>query len=178
MRVLEQLCIVALIASFSTNAPAQEATSCPITVAPATPFVPPAAYTAAVGPNSFLIGTRELWTQVHHPWHPLDGNKIPFFREGFNWMTEPDPRLTVVARRLDVTAPLRWSGWANSGGPSGRLEDLARLSRTVEGGFMVTAVGELEPGCWEIAARYAAARGDIRTLSFVVEVKPESDVAR
>ena len=35
---------------------------------------------------------------------------------------------------------------------------------------MLTGVGELEPGCREISARYAVARGDIRTLSYVVEV--------
>jgi hypothetical protein len=56
--------------------------SCPVTTPSDPLFVPPAPYSSSV--------------------HVHSGGKLPFFRQGYDWRKDERPRLTVVARRLDV----------------------------------------------------------------------------
>jgi hypothetical protein len=72
---------------------------------------------------------------------------MPFFRQGYDWMKEKDPRLTVVARRLDSNAPLVWNGYANNASIEGE---------GAAGMFMTTGVDIPASGCWEITAHYLA----------------------
>ena len=46
--------------------------------------------------------------------HLNSGNKLPYFSRDLDGQTEADPRLAVVARRLDSTQPLVWADWVNS----------------------------------------------------------------
>jgi hypothetical protein len=136
--------------------------SCPVTRPSDRPFVPPAPYSARVGNDEFLYGTSALWTIVYPGWHVHSGGKLPFFRQGYDWVKERDPRLTVVARRLDGEAPLVWNGWANNGSIEGR---------GIAGMFMVTGIDIPAAGCWEIAAHYLESRGNIQTLTYTVWVE-------
>ncbi len=136
--------------------------ACPITKLSDHPFVPPPPYQSTVGSNEFLYGTPALWTLIYPGWHVHSGGKLPFFRQGYDWMKEKDPRLTVVARQLDGKGPLVWNGWANNAGP---VEGIV-------GGFMVTGVDIPAPGCWEIAAHYVARPDNIQTLTYTVWVEP------
>jgi hypothetical protein len=77
--------------------------------------------------------------------------------------------LSLVARRLDAPAPLVWSAWANSGGPSYR-DDV--IIPGTDNGFMVTGIDIPTSGCWEISAHYFPERGRVRTLSYTVWVEP------
>jgi hypothetical protein len=136
--------------------------ACPITKPSDHPFVPPPPYDPNAGINEFLYGTPALWTLIYPDWHVHSGGKLPFFRQGYDWMKEPAPRLTVVARKLDGEAPLVWSDWANNASIEGR---------GMAGKFMVTGIDIPAPGCWEIAAHYVAPNY-IQTLTYTVWVEP------
>ncbi len=137
--------------------------ACPITKLSDHPFVPPPPYDPTAGINEFLYGTPALWTLIYPDWHVHSGGKLPFFRQGYDWMKEPAPRLTVVARQLDGNAPLVWNGWANNAYIDGR---------GMAGMFMVTGLDIPASGCWEIAAHYVASRNNIQTLTYTVWVEP------
>jgi len=127
------------------------------------PFVPPAPYSPSVGSREFLYGSPALWTVIYPDWHIHSGGKLPFFRVGYDWMKEMNPRLTVVARRLDGEAPLVRNGWTNNASIEGR---------GMAGMFMVTGIDIPTSGCWEIAARCVKGRGNIQTLTYTVWVEP------
>lgn len=142
--------------------------SCPVTVPPVDPFIPPSPY--ELDENSFWLGTERMWTVLrksgiwewaprgpgreHHVypltekiwWMSLDYN--------YNWKTKPYPEVKVTGRRLDGFAPplLTTAAWNAFPGPAPA---------------MVTGVYIPTPGCWEITGEY-----DGYKLSFVVWVKP------
>src|SRR5262249_52379382 len=126
--------------------------------------------------NFFFIGSEKLWTEIgesmiwewrpHRPGHEQDLTaKIFWFREDYDWRTEPVPKLRVTGRRLDGPAP----PLMNPQGPAtNAIIDTWR-------GAMLTGVWMPAPGCWEITGNY---EGD--KLSFnvwVVAAKPESTQA-
>jgi hypothetical protein len=137
--------------------------ACPITKPSDHPFVPPPPYDPTAGINEFLYGTPALWTLIYPDWHVHSGGKLPFFRQGYDWMKETAPRLTVVARKLDGEAPLVWNGWANNASIEGR---------GMGGMFMTTGIDIPAPACWEIAAHYLAFPNNIQTLTYTVWVEP------
>ena len=137
--------------------------SCPITQPPDRAFVPPDRYLSA-GSDEFLYGTPALWAVVERQWqlHGFAGQKLPYFRQGYDEVKEGRPRLTVVARRLDGKAPLVWNGLAGGGVDHGEA-------------FMVTGIDSPSAGCWEIGTQYVDTRHDIhtvQTLSYTVWVEP------
>jgi hypothetical protein len=115
-----------------------------------------------VGEDEFLYGSSALWTVIYPNWHIHSGSKLPFMRQGYDSMKEMEPRLTVVARRLDRPAPLVWNGSANYGIEG---EGLAGM-------FMVTGIDVPSAGCWEITAHYVQNFSDIQTLTYTVWVEP------
>lgn len=144
--------------------------SCPMTPRPASAFIPPADYRPAdpLPKNFFLIGTEKLWTEIgdsmvwqwapHGPGHEQDLTaKIFWFREDYDWRTEPVPKLRVTGKRLDGPA----SQLVTPQGPATNvIIDSWR-------GAMLTGVWVPVPGCWEITGDY---EGD--KLSFNVWVEP------
>jgi hypothetical protein len=142
---------------------------CPVTKPSDRPFVPPPPYKSTVGIGEFLYGTPALWTLIYPGWRVYSGGqKLPYFRQGYDWMKEPAPLLTVVARRLDSMAPLVWNGgYANNAFIEGE---------GAAGMFMVTGVDIPSSGCWEIAAHYLGGPDGIQTLTYTVWVAPEVKV--
>jgi hypothetical protein len=97
-------------------------------------------------------------------------NKLPFFSEDFIFgKSDNDPRLAVVARRLDSPAPLVWSDWANGSIP---IPQVPELKNPDQHGFMVTSLPIPTVGCWEITAHYTPARDKSHTLTYTVWVGP------
>jgi len=144
--------------------------TCPVTKAPVQQFIPPLGYhPLPENYGSFLLGTPDLWVLVFSHWKlGLTGNKLPYFSQNFIYgKTEVDPRLAVVARRLDSPAPLVWSDWVNGGGPP-----YSPPGDPNDHGFMVTSLPIPTAGCWEITARYAPARDKIQILTYTVWVAP------
>lgn len=135
---------------------------CPVTKPSDHPFVPPPPYHSNVGIGEFWYGTPALWTVIYPGWHVHSGGKLPYFRQGYDWMKEPAPRLTVVARQLDSNAPLVWNDITNNAYIEGEGE---------AGMFFVTGVDIPASGCWEIAAHYLGP-GYIQTLTYTVWVEP------
>jgi hypothetical protein len=148
--------------------------TCPVTKAPVQQFNPPSGYHPYSGSDGrFLLGTADLWVLVTPHWKlGGTGRKLPYFSQNFVFgKSEGDPRLAVVARRLDSAAPLVWSDWVNGGGPSYSPPD-TRPSDPNDHGFMVTSLPIPTAGCWEITARYAPAREKIQVLTYTVWVEP------
>lgn len=139
--------------------------SCPVTKPPVRPFVPPSPYTSKPPHDAFWFGTNKLWTQLHADgkWSSLphwsDGTfrqKLFWWRQGYDVLTESQPKLTVTGTRLDSSVPpllladRASNGWQRQDQP-----------------FMVVGINLPTLGCWKITAHYQA-----EDLSFVVWVAP------
>ncbi|SRR5216684_3919054 len=128
--------------------------SCPVTKPyQSRLFVPPFPYPAKASLGDFWFGSDRLWTAlpVNGTWRglphftpsdPTFRQKLAFGREGYDWHTEPQPRLKVTGKRLDSPAPPLLSDRANNG--------WIKPEQT----FMVTGINFPTLGCWEITARY------------------------
>jgi hypothetical protein len=96
--------------------------------------------------------------------------KLDYMRAGYDARKETDPKLTVVARRLDGVAPSVWAFPASATwGPGDdnliHLDLLPSMSK-------MTGINLPTAGCWEIAAHYRAADNREKTLSFTVLLLP------
>jgi hypothetical protein len=137
--------------------------SCPITQPQDPAFIPPEPYAAQAPYSEFWYGSNGLWTMLQPDgrWYDLphdeDGftQKVFWWREGYDMTKEPQPRITVSGRRLDVDAPT----FEHTQGTNGYHADM--------GQFMLAGVEIPTAGCWEITGRYGQAE-----LSFVVWVAP------
>jgi hypothetical protein len=140
--------------------------TCPITKPPAHPFIPPSPYPAKTDPGSFWFGTEKLWTYLpadgtwrglphYRPTDSAFRQKLLWWRQGYNWRAEPQPKLTVTGRRLDAPAPPLAADHANNGFARG---DPSHAFMTV--GFYIPTLG-----CWEIMGHYKD-----EELSFVIWV--------
>ena len=140
--------------------------SCPVTRAADHPYVPPAPYSAKASPGQFWFGTDSLWTALpvtgtwsglphYTPSDPTFRQKLFFGRQGYDWHTEPEPRLTVTGKRLDSPAPPLLSDQANNG--------WVKPEQT----GMVIGINFPTLGCWEITGSYQDDK-----LTFVVWVAP------
>jgi hypothetical protein len=163
--------VVALTVVGQQNSPRQALVppaSCPFTVPPADPFIPPRPYEPSDNENSFLLGTEKLWTGLrksgvwwwapHAPGHehevqPLTA-KIFWGSVDFNYREEYPPKLKVTGRRLDGDAP-----------PLLTLPTTNAFPGPTAG--MLTGVYVPTSGCWEITGDYKGQK-----LSFVVWVEP------
>jgi hypothetical protein len=164
--------LVAMDAPAPTAAPALTVPSliptspladCPVTQPQDPLFVPPEPYASIAPYGEFWYGTNDLWTmlQPDGQWYALPhdgdgyGQKVFWWREGYDMRTEQQPQITVSGRRLDGDAP----AFEQTGGTNGYHADM--------GEFMLTGVEVPTAGCWEITGRYGQAE-----LSFVVWVAP------
>ncbi|MGD2077410.1 MAG: c-type cytochrome [Chloroflexota bacterium] len=153
--------IEALIA-FMDAAAAGE--SCPVTQPPRLPFTPPDTGTAnELDEAYFWYGSNALWTQLPRDgvWRDLPHNergytqKIFFSRQGYDWIEEPLPALTLSGRRLDGDGQTFEEPEATNG------------FHPDVGSFMLIGVDIPTEGCWEITGHYQG-----HELSFVVWVEP------
>lgn len=141
--------------------PGTAPTSCLLTRPTEPPFAPPSDITPSAG--LFWHGTAQLWTEVRldGTWRGLPyregtfGQKVFWWRQGYDARSEPQPQIVVTGRRLDAPAPpLIASRPTNATAP-----DI--------GTAMLVGVDLPAPGCWEITGEYADT-----TLRFVVWVAP------
>src|SRR5512133_1886266 len=80
---------------------------CPITRPQDPPFAPPAPYSGLGTDGYFWYGTNDLWVSIpdHAVWSELPhdahgySQKIPWWRNGYEWDREPQPNLTVTGER-------------------------------------------------------------------------------
>lgn len=115
----------------------------------------------------FWFGSDKLWTDLRADgtWQGLPHytpestsfrQKLFWWRQGYDWLAEPNPFLKVTGRRLDAPAQALASSQANG---SYRHEDWES--------FMVVGIDIPTYGCWQITGRY----GDDE-LTYVVIVAP------
>jgi hypothetical protein len=150
-------------ATTPTPLPQTPPASCPVTQPPDPTFIPPEPYAAVAPYGEFWYGTNELWTMLNPDgvWLGLPqdrhgyGQKVLWWREGYDMTKENQPQITVTGRRLDADTP----PFEQTGGTNGYNGDV--------GQFMLTGVAVPTAGCWEITGHYRE-----ETLSFVVWVAP------
>lgn len=127
--------------------------TCPVTKASDHPFIPPWPYPKVPYPGGSWFGTDRLWISPpedgtwrglghYTPTDPTFRQKMAWWRQGFDWRTEPDfrARLTVTGRRLDAQAAPLMPVRANS--------VLGKLP------YMMVAFDLPTLGCWEITGHY------------------------
>lgn len=146
--------------TISSTPPAKPPESCPVTQPPDPPFMP-SAPVPATAPNAgqFWYGEEDLWTMlpVDGTWAQLArGEKVFWWREGYDGSEEPEPELAMTARRLDGPAPEVHSD------PPATNAYHPDFHWAMLQGFTVST-----PGCWEITGNYGG-----HELSFVVWVAP------
>lgn len=137
--------------------------SCPVTQPPDPAFIPPSPYPPEAPYGDFWYGSAPLWTllQPDGRWDGLPshkdgyGQKVLWWREGYDMTTEQQPDITVSGRRLDGDGET----FEQTGATNGYQGDV--------GEFMLTGVSIPAPGCWEITGYYRKS-----SLSFVVWVAP------
>src|SRR6185369_8786493 len=172
MTVLRVALLISLMAFTVTGQQKSPPASCPVTVPPEVPYIPPAPYELEDN-NSFWIGTDRLWTArsktevwttaPRQPGHeqevqPLTA-KTFWASVDFNWRTEWPVTLKVTGRQLDGSAP--------------PLLAMQATNAMVDGPTPTMLVGVYvpTPGCWEITGDYKG-----HQLRFVVWVKPAEQV--
>jgi hypothetical protein len=137
--------------------------SCPITQPPDPAYVPPEPHPTEAPYGDFWYGADTLWTLLRPDgrWHSLPqdehgyGQKVLWFREGYDMTTEQQPALTVTGRRLD------------GDGATFETSDATNGYHADVGEFMLTGIAVPGAGCWEITGHYPKS-----SLSFVVWVSP------
>jgi hypothetical protein len=137
---------------------------CPVTRPPDQPFTPPDTGSPnELGKAYFWYGSNALWTQLPRDgvWRDLPHDKrgytqkIFFSREGYSWIDEQKPALTISGRRLDA-----------AGVTFEELEATNGFHPDV-GSFVLIGVDIPTAGCWQITGHYQG-----HDLSFVVWVAP------
>jgi len=134
--------------------------NCPVTRPPQPRFVPPEPWPERPpDAGEFWHGSDDLWTALPGDgvWAQLArGDKVFWWRQGFDGSIEYRPALGMTARRLDGPAPAARSDppATNAYHPSFHWAMLT--------GFEVPT-----PGCWEMTGRY-----DGHELTFITWVPP------
>lgn len=147
--------------------------SCPVTRPPETRFVPPEPWPERTpSDQQFWYGSAELWIALPGDgvWAQLlRGEKVFWWREGFDGSVENRPALEMVGRRLDRPfGAVRLPGIA---GAEAEAHSPAPATNAYHPSFhwaMLTGFEVPTPGCWEITGRY-----DGEEVTFVVWVPPE-----
>lgn len=136
--------------------------ACPVT-RPDPPFVPPPGFMATPPVNESGWGSAALWTLLHddgEDWTGLAQTSTGLRQKTFWWSAdwsleaEPEPAITVFARRLDGTGTLTFGPGTNA-------------SASAFGTAMLVGIDLPTGGCWKISARYRSAE-----LAYVVWVRP------
>lgn len=149
--------------SETATSPAFTRATCPVTIPPDPPLIPPEPYPESPPEGHFYIGTPALWTAV-----PLDGSwsglpwsghrysqKMVWWREGYDSSIEPEPALSLAGQRLDDAAMT----FQTSKATNATAKDI--------GTAMMAGVEIPSAGCWQITASIQQSE-----LSVVVWVEP------
>jgi len=135
--------------------------ACSITRTPQPTFIPPPPYSSTAPGSQIWYGSPELWTAIASsgtwPGLPYESGsyvqKVFWWRDGYDWRTEPTPQVSVTGVRIDRPAkPLEASAATNAFGI-----DI--------GSSMLVLIHIPTSGCWKITGQYKDA-----SLSFVVWV--------
>jgi hypothetical protein len=151
---------------------------CLTTRAPNPPFVPPSQYLFDAPKGAFWYGSDQLWTALGFDgkWIMRDNvlhgkgyrTKLTFWARGFDWHTELEPKLVIIAKRLDGDASSVVVAHANAVFiPSRSAVPIVSANVPVAAPGMMTGIDIPSAGCWEVTAQYGG-----YTLVFVVSVEP------
>jgi hypothetical protein len=124
-----------------TAKPASVPDTCSVTKFSDKPFVPPYPYPAKLRLGVSWFGSDGLWIIPPSPNGEIQGlrEKMGWWRQGYDWRTEPTPKLKVTGRRLDSQAPPVAVDGPDAVGVSGPPRN-----------YMMVGLTFPTPGCWEI----------------------------
>jgi hypothetical protein len=134
--------------------------TCHVTQPPAQAFLPPPPYPSQHSSDGFWFGSEKLWLQLRKDgiWHLQPngpdagfGEKVQWWRKGYEWRTDMPSKLKIVGERIDS--------------PASPLSSHSNASGTTGHSFIMSGLDFPTLGCWQITADYA---GD--KLTFVVWV--------
>jgi hypothetical protein len=153
-RLLALLLVLVSGASLAQKSEKRERDSvpdtCPVTTPSDKPFVPPYPYPPRPYPGGSWFGTNRLWTVAPVAWRglphytpddPTFRQKMQWWRQGYDYRTEPIPKLKVTGRRLDGQAALL-------------ISEVSNVSGTLPS--MMAGINLPTLGCWEITGHYEA----------------------
>lgn len=145
--------------------PLLSSAQCLTSLTPNPVFVPPAPYPSSAPEGQFWYGSDALWTLlgVGSRWHMRDNvlngkgyrTKLVFWRRGFDWRKEAEPKLIITAKRLHGDAPSVAVAHANAVFVTGNTP------------AMMTLIDIPTAGCWELTGHY-----NDHALAFIVSVEP------
>jgi len=127
--------------------------ACPVTNASDHTVIPPWPYPTVPDSGRSWFGTDRLWVAL-----PEDGTwrgyrqKMQWWRLGYDYHTEPEPKLKITGKRLDAPAPPLMA----------KIDNVAGPIPSIMAGLDFPALG-----CWEITGHYESDE-----LTFVVWVAP------
>ena len=123
-----------------TAKPASVPDTCPVTIASDRAFIPPWPYPKEPYPGGSWFGSDGLWIDPppNGEWRGLR-EKMGWWRAGYDWRTEPMPKLKVTGRRVDSQAPPLGVDGPNAVGVKGP-----------PGNYMMVGLTFPTFGCWEI----------------------------
>jgi len=138
------------LAQQSQTATADVPETCPVTKAADHPFIPPWPYPKVPYPGGSWFGTDRLWISPpedgtwrglghYTPTDPTFRQKMQWWRQGYDYHTEPKPNLKVTGKRLDAPAPPLMAEANNVVGPPPS---------------MMVGMNFPTLGCWEITGHY------------------------
>jgi hypothetical protein len=166
LRLLAFLCMLVLAQASLAQTSGTRAldgvpSTCPVTKPSDKPLVPPYPYPATPYPGGSWFGTDRLWIvgppivwkglPHYTPNDPTFRQKMQWWRQGYDFRTEPIPKLKVTGRRLDAPAPPLIT----------EVSNVAWSKPSMMVGMNFPALG-----CWEITGRY-----EDDELTFVVWVE-------
>jgi len=144
--------------------------TCPVTKASDQPFIPPWPHPQTPYPGGSWFGTDRLWMALpaNGIWRAVRFSatdpglgsktdwwveaKVSWWRQGYDWRVDGEPKLKVTGRRLDSPAPPLITDETNAVGRAPKA-------------YMMVDISFPTLGCWEITGHY---EGD--DLTFVVWV--------
>ena len=154
-------------AATASNISDQVPATCPITKPSSPPYTPPPAYGPSLGNDRFWFGSEKLWITLptngmwmlrrYAPMESALRQKLLWYRKGYNAKTEPNPRLIVTGKRLDLSDPP-----LGVDGPQGGTW----ISGDPTHSFMSVGLDIPTGGCWEISGHFGE-----DALTFVVWVR-------
>ena len=127
--------------------------ACPVTNASDHTVIPPWPYPTVPDSGGSWFGTDRLWVAL-----PEDGTwrgyrqKMQWWRHGYDYHTEPEPKLKITGKRLDAPAPPLMA----------KIDNVAGPIPSIMAGLDFPALG-----CWDITGHYESDE-----LTFVVWVAP------
>ena len=164
---LKRVAVIASLMLFAAHialpqTPNAARSSCPMTLAPQTPFTPTGANPQPRGSGSFFFGTPKLSVLLTHSW-TVHQMSVRWFSDD---VPVPTPiNLKITGRRLDPDVAYVAAQYLPDSGP----KFFQGPSVATRGNLILSGLDFPSPGCWEITARLDDT--ELRFVTYVAQIQ-------